>query len=282
MPTFPAPAIDGAVLTFQLIVNDGVVDSPADPVVITVKAKGRLELRPVIAPIVDRPGHQGADGDAHAGERRGPRDVSADPGTTYRWIGNGLVSGADGLPNVTPILNAIATKLGVPIQIADISVDTAGMLTVNTPGLQVVRAHYKDADGELDSGFSVVLAGIKLKGIALKPESVLTTLAGTLSDAMGSGKNPPMILAAAANGYVLDKGVVLLDDVTFELLGHGDDRPEGSRQRDRAAGEGCVDRRRSPKRGRRPRCSRTRSRNSPGSGSRLPASRRSIRWSPPT
>ena len=219
MPTFPAPAIDGAVLTFQLVVNDGVVDSPADIVVVTVRPKGRLELRPVIAPIVVVPGTKQLTVTFTPGNGSGSRDVSADTETKYRWLGNGLVSGTDGLPNMTTIVSALASKLGVPVQIADISVDASGMLTVNTPGIQVVRAHYKDGGIDFDSGFTVVLAGIKLKEIALKPESVLTTLAGTLSDALGSKKNPPMILAADANGYVLDKGVVLLDDVTFELLG---------------------------------------------------------------
>jgi PKD repeat protein len=219
MPIFTSPKIDGAVLTFQLVVNDGVVDSPADTVVITVRPKGHLDLRPVIAPIVVVPGTKQLTVTFTPGNGTATRDVTADTATTYRWLGNGLVSGTDGLPDMTSIVSAIASKLGVPVQIADISVDASGMLTANTPGIQVVRAHYKDGGIDFDSGFTVVLAGIKLKEIALKPESVLTTLAGTLSDALGSKKNPPMILAADANGYVLDKGVVLLDDVTFELLG---------------------------------------------------------------
>ena len=103
MPTFVAPAIDGAVLTFQLIVNDGVVDSPPSTVKITIKPKGRLELRPVIAPIAIVPGTKALTVTLTPGSGTGPRDVSADPGTTYRWIGNGLISGADGLPDVTPI-----------------------------------------------------------------------------------------------------------------------------------------------------------------------------------
>ena len=151
-PTFTAPPIDGAVLTFQLIVNDGVVDSPADIGHHHGQAKGRLELRPVIAPIVVVPGTKQLTVTLHAGERQRIARRLRRSGTTYRWIGNGLVSGADGLPNMTPILSAIAPKLGVPVQLADISVDAAGMLTVNTPGLQVVRAHYKDADSRARLG----------------------------------------------------------------------------------------------------------------------------------
>jgi hypothetical protein len=217
-PTFVAPSLDGAVLTFQLIVNDGVVSSTPDTVTITINAKDRLELRPVIVPIVIVPGTKQLTVTLAAGNGS-TSNVSADTKTTYRWLGNGLISGADGLPDITAILNQLASKLGIPVQIAEIAVSPSGLLTVNTPGIQVVRAHYVDGATELDSGFSVVLAGIKLKEIALKPESVLTSLAGTLAEALGSKKNPPMILTTDANGYVLDKGIVLLDDVTFELLG---------------------------------------------------------------
>ena len=219
MPTFVAPAIDGAVLSFKLIVNDGVVNSPADTVVLTVRAKARLELRPVIVPIVVVPGTKQLALTLTPLGGAPPRNVVADTHTTYRWLGNGLISGTDGLPDMAPILNMLASKLGVPVVLADISVSASGLLTVNTPGIQVVRAHYKDATDELDSGFTVVLAGITLKSIALKPESLLTTLAGTLSEAMGSKKNPPMILAAHGNDFLAETGVVLLDDVTFELLG---------------------------------------------------------------
>ncbi|MEQ1868665.1 MAG: papain-like cysteine protease family protein [Vicinamibacterales bacterium] len=218
-PTFQSPAIDGAVLTFQLIVDDGVLKSAVDTVTITVKAQDRLKLQPVIAPIVVVPGSKQLSVTLQPANGDPDKDVTADAKTTYRWIGSGLVSGTDGLPDINPILSALAAKLGIPLQLAVIDVSPSGLVSVTTPGIQVVRAHYKDGTTEIDSNPSVVLAGIKLKEITLRPESPLTTLVGAMTEALGSDKNPPMILAADENGYISDKGVILLDDVVFEMLG---------------------------------------------------------------
>ncbi|MGE5245573.1 MAG: Ig-like domain-containing protein, partial [Betaproteobacteria bacterium] len=216
-PTFAAPAIDDAALTFSLIVSDGLVNSAPSLVTITIRKKASLTLTPRIAAIAVVPGTKQL-GVTLVGTDGTTSDATADPKTSYRWIGNGLVSGVDGVPDVTAILNAIAAKLGVPFQLADIDVSPAGVLTVNTPGLQVLRAHY-DSPGIPDSNYSVVLAGISLGGITLRPDSALTTLVGELTEALGSSGNPPMVLVTDDNGFILDKGVILLDDVVFDLAG---------------------------------------------------------------
>ena len=82
----------------------------------------------------------------------------------------------------------------------------------------MVRAHYRDGDLDVDSNLTVILAGIALKEIALRPDR-RSRHSRRDDQAFGSKKNPPMILAADENGYVFDKGLVLLDDVVFELLG---------------------------------------------------------------
>ena len=218
-PTFVAPSIDGAVLTFQLIVNDGVVDSLPDTVTITVKPKHRLRLRPVIVPLVIVPGSKQLTVTLESANGDPPRSVQGDARTTYEWIGGPVAVGGVPLPDFTPVLNALAAKLGVPLQLAQINVDASGVVHVLTPGIQVIRAHYRDGAVDIDSNLSVVLAGIKLKAITLRPESPLTTLVGAITGALGSKKNPPMILAADGNAYISDTGVVLLDDVIFELFG---------------------------------------------------------------
>src|SRR5206468_13107530 len=100
-------------------------------------------LRPVIVPIVAVPGTKPLTV-ALTPASGATRDVSADPGTSYQWLGSGLISGTSGVPDMTPILAAIASKLGVPVQLANITVSADGQLTANTPGIQVVRAHHHD------------------------------------------------------------------------------------------------------------------------------------------
>jgi hypothetical protein len=218
-PTFKAPPTEGETLTFQLAVDDGTATSAAASVTITTNKSAHLTLRPVIAALAIVPGTKQLTVSLDPGNGSAATDVTADPKTTYKWLGTGLVSGAGGVPDVTSILNALSAKLGAPIGLAQIDVSPSGTLTVNAPGLQVVRAHYKDGPTEVDSGFTVVLAGITLKEITLRPESPITTLVGGITESLGSSKNPPLILTTVENGYISKNGIVLLDDVTFEMLG---------------------------------------------------------------
>ncbi|MCU1383320.1 MAG: hypothetical protein JWL71_2017, partial [Acidobacteria bacterium] len=218
-PTFKAPPTEGETLTFELVVDDGTAASGAASVTITTKQSAHLTLRPAVAAFAIVPGTKQLTVSLDPGNGSAATDVTADPKTTYQWLGTGLVSGAGGVPDVTSILNALSAKLGVPIGLAQIAVSPSGTLTVNAPGLQVVRSHYKDGPTEVDSGFTVVLAGITLKEITLRPESPITTLVGELTESLGSSKNPPLILTTVENGYISKNGVVLLDDVTFEMLG---------------------------------------------------------------
>jgi hypothetical protein len=214
-PWFVAPDIDDEVLTFSLVVRDDYTASPPSTVKITVR-KGLLEIRPMMlaAAVMPATRQLAVTFDPHDGTP--VRDVTADPDTKYRWLGKGLVSGIDNVPDITPIINKLAQKLGIPLPQAGISVSATGQVTITTAGIQVIRARYKD---RFDSGYTIVLAGLKLKEISLAPQSGLTFLVGEAMQALGSDKNPPMILVTDNNGYVLDKGVILLTDVVFEYLG---------------------------------------------------------------
>ena len=210
-PSFVAPDIDGEVLTFSLVVRDDYTASQPSTVKITVR-KGSLVLTPelLVAAVMPANRQLKLTFDPHDGTA--VRVVTADPDTEYSWIGG---SSASPLPDITPIVNKLAQKLGFPIPVAGITVSSAGQVAINSAGIQVIRAHYKG----FDSGYAIVLAGLKLKDISLGPLSGLSILVSEVMQALGTDKNPPMILVTDNNGYVLDTGTLLLQDVVFQYLG---------------------------------------------------------------
>ena len=219
-PTFSTQGLSNVAVAFQLVVRDATAISIPDTVTITVRRQAQLTLTPAIALVPIVPGTKPLIATLVDAAGAGT-NVSADTNTRYEWIGNGLVPGIDGVPDVTSILSQLTVKFGSPVHLADISVNAAGLLNVLTPGLQVVRATHHAGGRDMWSEPSIVLAGIELDEISLKPESAISTLAGVVADAIGSDSNPPLVLGNAASGWALNTGVIVLHDVTFKFGGTG-------------------------------------------------------------
>ncbi len=217
-PTFSTEGLNDVPLAFRLVVSDGVLVSQPDVVTITVRRQTKLVLTPVLALVAVVPGGKALT--ATLEDVSGTSTVvTADPDTTYQWIGSGLTSGVNGIPNLTGIINDLTAKLGIPVQLANLTVGAAGVVTVTTPGVQLVRATHVVDGKTLRSNVSVVLAGIELDEISLQPVSAITTLTGALAEAVGSDLNPPLVLGSVASGYLLNTGFVALEDVTFKFAG---------------------------------------------------------------
>jgi hypothetical protein len=220
-PTFSAPAREDT-LTFQLIVNDDILDSAPATVTITVRKRDQLHLSPVLVPIAAVPGAKQLAVTFEHGDTGIIDTVTADPDTTYEWLGAGLVADINAVPLARVIfdkINQILVNRGDPPlaqQLAGISVSATGMLTVTTPGIQLVRARYGTQN--LKSNFTVVLAGIKLDKIELAPLSVGST---ALQAAFKEMKSPWLILTpdVTGNSFVTNTGAVYLKDASFELFG---------------------------------------------------------------
>ncbi len=212
--TVPSNADPSTEWVFQLIVTDGMATSQPDLVKITVK-RDELILEPTIIPIP-------LVGDSHVikvtlkAATGTTTDVTTHPDTTYEWVGNGI--GSDLLVPIVNYLNSKVFDGALPFRIipaGDIQI-AGGQLTAASAGVQLVRAKHGNT---LTSDYSVVIVGIKLVDINLKPHSAITTLTGMLADALGSDLNPPLILAVAGNSWMATTGVVLLDDMVFEVAG---------------------------------------------------------------
>lgn len=165
----------------------------SDEVAITVEGN-KLVLEPGLVTVFNAPALQETEEQLkvflESGNDEDRVEVQADRSTTYRWIGKGLPTSLLDLP------------------LADIDVDNSGKLTVKSAGFQIIQARR----GDLESNYSLVIAGVQLKKIVLEPESALT------STLQLTGKNPPLVLTADVNGIVSDKGWILLDDVTLSLV----------------------------------------------------------------
>jgi hypothetical protein len=226
-PTFTAPKKEDT-LTFQLIVNDGLLDSPPATVTINVKKKDELLLSPLLVPFAVVPGSKQLTVQLQHGDTGVIEDVTADPLTSYKWLGNGLIAkieiGGVLLDLDIYIFDAINKALvnlgypAVPKKIAGVAIDPTGMLTVTSPGIQVVRTQYGTGTKQLTSNFSVIIAGIKLDKIELAPFSLISN---SLQIAFNDMKNPWLVLTpdVAGNSFISSDGAVYLKDATFELLG---------------------------------------------------------------
>ncbi len=102
---------------------------------------------------------------------------------------------------------------------------TVGVSGAKAPGFELVQAVRHDPSGhasdDMKSNVSLVLSGLELTGIDLKPQSGLSTPLNLAADALHVNANPPLILVTDQNGWFLDKGVVLFDDATLTYLGTG-------------------------------------------------------------
>ncbi len=220
-PTFVSPNRE-EVLTFQLVVNDGIAESSPATVTITVRKDDQLHLSPLLVPVAVVPGAKQLTVTLEHGDTGVIDTVTADTNTTYEWLGSGLVADINAVPLARYIfdkINEILVNRGDPPlgqQIAGISVSSTGMLTVTTPGIQIVRARFGPRN--LKSNFTVVLAGIKLDKIELAPLSVGTA---ALQAAFKDMKSPWLLLTpdVAGNSFVTNTGAVYLKDATFELFG---------------------------------------------------------------
>jgi hypothetical protein len=150
-------------------------------------------------------------------------DVTTDPDTHYEWIGavgdQNLLSDPRVATIVNGALNDLITALGVDLQLANLTINSSGNMTVSSAGFQVVRAVHLDEP----SNFTVVLAGFDLKSIEIDPESALNSIPG-IETALGAAisafkKNVPMILASDGGTFLASTGLFRLKNVTFEYLG---------------------------------------------------------------
>ena len=150
-------------------------------------------------------------------------------GTKYEWIGRGIPRAI-----LDPTINALRAALrestggiDLGLDLATIDVDDQGLLTVSSPGLQLLHATH----GGLDSNYALVLAGFKLESILLVPgppdypgvPDILEqmTVARVLSGALSSPENAWLVLTAETTGFWWTQGQVTLDDVIFEFLDGG-------------------------------------------------------------
>jgi hypothetical protein len=178
-----------------------------------------LLLRPVIVPMLALPGSDQLKVYLRTANDSSTKDVTSHKDTVYEWIGNGLENDIDGITDViNKIRNILKSSDFGLIDENDIHIDSNGKLTVNRPGIQIVRAVYM---GKLKSDYSIILAGLKLKKISLIPESIIEGLVDYIDDILGPELNTPLILAPDGNSYILDKGFILVGDMVFEFLGKG-------------------------------------------------------------
>jgi len=220
-PTFTAPKKEDT-LTFQLIVSDGLLDSPPATVTIKINKKDQLRLSPVLVPIAIVPGSKQLTVELEHGDTGLIDNVTAAPETKYEWFGNGLIAEINGISLddfIFDRVNQVLVNLGypaIPKKIATVSVSPSGLLSVNNAGLQVIRATY--GTQKLKSNPTIVLAGIKLDKIDLAPLSVVSS---ALQAAFKDMKNPWLILTSDVTGnpFITSNGAVYLKDATFDLFG---------------------------------------------------------------
>ncbi len=123
-------------------------------------------------------------------------DVTTHDETHYHWIQH----------------SDLINRFDPEIPIANIHIDEKGKLKITSPGVQLIQATY--GESKVKSNFTLVLAGIELKDIKLKPESFVSTPIGFVAD------DPWLILTSVNNGLT-NKGFIHLEDVTFETIGGG-------------------------------------------------------------
>ena len=114
-PTF-GPTASGALLTFQLIVNDGKVDSPPDTVTITVRKSDQIHLRPRLLLLPKAFGTRPLNVFYEPGNGFAPDGIliTGDPHVEYRWLKGcrapagappcqALVPGVDKVPDIAAL-----------------------------------------------------------------------------------------------------------------------------------------------------------------------------------
>ena len=169
--------------------------------------------------------------------------LEADPGTTYEWI----VAPGAGDPVMAQVYDQAIAALQkyIPgIGLATIDVDSNGILTVSSPGINFVQA----VRGSKRSNMAIVVAGLRAKDLILAPGYLPTNIVNgwfkakaTVREMVGAGadiigvprasvadgkKEAKMIvLQPDVVAHVGDKDTIRVKDVVFEFLAEGEDSP---------------------------------------------------------
>ncbi len=196
--------------------------------------KHNLVIRPQLVFIPGKGGER--DLSVILNQSTGPVDVRAHDNTRYHWI-NSPSDPKDSAPMI--IRKALADaaytkflevfnktskdKFGVSPGLTLIKkIDVKkGKLTAQEPGFQMVWASH---NGTPTDNVTLVFVGLILDSIQLEPRTISKgTTSHILTEALGLAvpENAPLVLSTDDNGWLSDKGRILLNEVTFTLLDNG-------------------------------------------------------------
>ncbi|MCP4627905.1 MAG: hypothetical protein GY850_30965, partial [bacterium] len=199
-----------------------------------------LRLRPRLVFIPGKSGER--DLSAILKRRSGTEvEVRAHPDTRYHWIGKAYPGDSLAVRVMKAATLAAANKMLVAINksalkkygtspglklITKFDVDK-GKIKAGEPGMQIVWATHNG----LQSNATIVFVGLVLESIQLEPEPVSRlTMSHILTRSLGglTTKNKPLVLSTDDNGWLADKGQILLEEMTFQLLEKGPKIPLGA------------------------------------------------------